>query len=63
LADGLSCTPAKRRMTVGVALLIDAKSDHAAQWYESYGAVRLVDAPLCFVLPLAMAIKALKQGN
>jgi hypothetical protein len=46
-----------------VALLIDAKSDHAARWYESYGAVRLLDAPLSLVLPFAMAIKALKQGN
>ena len=46
-----------------VRLLIDAKSDHAAQWYESYGAARLLDAPLSLVLPFAMAIKALKQGN
>ncbi len=44
----------------GVALLIDAKSDYAAQWYESYGAARLLDAPLTLVLPFAMAIKALK---
>jgi GNAT superfamily N-acetyltransferase len=36
----------------GVAMLIDAKSDRAAQWYESYGAVRLDDAPLSLVLPL-----------
>jgi hypothetical protein len=40
---------AERCMTVaqevgGVALLIDTKSDHAAQWYESYGAARLLDA-------------------
>lgn len=47
----------------GVALLIDAKNDRAAQWYESYGAARLLDAPLSLVLPFAMAIKALKQGN
>jgi hypothetical protein len=47
----------------GVALLIDAKSEHAAQWYGSYGAARLLDAPLSLVLPFATVIKALKQGN
>jgi hypothetical protein len=36
----------------GVALLIDAKSDRAARWYESFGAARLADAPLTLVLPL-----------
>ncbi len=59
---------AERCMTVaqevgGVALLIDAKSDRAAQWYESYGAARLLDAPLSLVLPFATVIKALKQGT
>jgi hypothetical protein len=44
----------------GVALLIDAKSERAAQWYENYGAVRLNDAPLSLVLPFAVIIKALK---
>ncbi len=47
----------------GVALLIDAKDDGAAQWYESHGAVRLNDAPLSLVLPFVVAAKALKQGN
>jgi GNAT superfamily N-acetyltransferase len=46
----------------GVALLIDAKSDRAARWYESYGALRLHDAPLSLVLPLATAADALKRG-
>ena len=46
----------------GVALLIDAKSDRAARWYESYGALRLDDAPLSLVLPLATAADALKRG-
>jgi predicted GNAT family N-acyltransferase len=68
LGGRLLLRAAERCMTVaqevgGVALLIDAKSDHAAQWYESYGAARLLDAPLSLVLPFAMAIKALKQGN
>ncbi len=47
----------------GVALLIDAKTDRAARWYESYGALRLDDAPLSLVLPLAVAADALKRGT
>jgi len=46
----------------GVALLIDAKNDRAARWYESYGALALDDAPLSLVLPLATAADALKRG-
>jgi GNAT superfamily N-acetyltransferase len=38
----------------GVALLIDAKSDRAAAWYASFGALRLDDAPMSLVLPLAV---------
>ena len=45
----------------GVALLIDAKSDRAAQWYEGYGALRLADAPLSLVLPLSVARDALDK--
>src|SRR5580658_7922822 len=41
----------------GVALLIDAKSDRAATWYESHGAVRLLDAPRSLMLPFSMAAK------
>ncbi len=47
----------------GVALLIDAKNDRAARWYESYGALRMDDAPLSLVLPLAVAADALKRGT
>jgi GNAT superfamily N-acetyltransferase len=46
----------------GVALLIDAKNDRAASWYESYGALRLDDAKLSLVLPLATAADALRRG-
>ncbi len=46
----------------GVALLIDAKNDRAARRYEGYGALRLEDAPLSLVLPLAVAADALKRG-
>lgn len=47
----------------GVALLIDAKTDRAARWYESYGALRLDDAPLSLVLPLATVADAIKRGG
>src|SRR6202167_5079110 len=46
----------------GVALLIDAKNDRAARWYEGYGALALDDAPLSLVLPLATAADAIKRG-
>ena len=36
----------------GVALAIDAKDEHAAGWYERFGALRLLDDPLKLVLPL-----------
>jgi GNAT superfamily N-acetyltransferase len=41
----------------GVALLIDAKSDRAVSWYESLGAIRLLDASHSLVLPFATAAK------
>jgi hypothetical protein len=47
----------------GVALLIDAKNDRAARWYASYGAIPLLDAPLCLVLPFAVAADALRRGS
>lgn len=46
----------------GVALLIDAKNDRAARWYQTYGALVLDDAPLSLVLPLALAGDAIKRG-
>ena len=36
----------------GIALAIDAKDEHAAVWYERFGALRLLDDPLKLVLPL-----------
>jgi GNAT superfamily N-acetyltransferase len=47
----------------GVALFIDAKNDRAAQWYRSYGAPVLDDAPLSLVLPLAVAADAIRRGS
>jgi GNAT superfamily N-acetyltransferase len=47
----------------GVALLIDAKDDRAARWYEGYGAVALLDAPLSLLLPLSVAADAIRRGG
>ncbi len=43
----------------GVALAIDAKSERAAEWYERFGAVRLLDDPSKLVLPLKTIADAL----
>ncbi len=45
----------------GVALLIDARNDRAARWCKSYGALRMDDAPISLVLPLATAADTLKR--
>ena len=58
LAAGRRCIAAASEVG-GVALLIDAKSDRAAKWYKSYGAVPLADAPLSLLLPLATIQRAL----
>lgn len=36
----------------GIALLIDAKHERAADWYRSYGAIPLPEAGLSLLLPL-----------
>jgi GNAT superfamily N-acetyltransferase len=56
LAAGRRCLRAAQEVG-GVALLIDAKNESVANWYASYGALRLLDAPLTLLLPLA-TIKA-----
>jgi GNAT superfamily N-acetyltransferase len=45
----------------GVALAIDAKDDRAAQWYEGFGALRLLDDPLKLIMPLATIGAVLKR--
>lgn len=67
LGAGLLLAAGRRCLAVaaevgGVALLIDAKSERAAQWYEGFGAVRLADAPLTLVLPLKTIAEALEQS-
>lgn len=65
LGGGLLLAAGRRCLAVaaevgGVALLIDAKSDRVATWYESFGAVRLDDAPLTLLLPLKTIAAALQ---
>jgi GNAT superfamily N-acetyltransferase len=45
----------------GVALAIDAKDDRAAEWYERFGALRLLDDLLKWILPLETIAAALKK--
>ena len=47
----------------GVALLIDAKNDRIAAWYETYGAIRLLDTPRSLLLPLGTVAAALKAAG
>ncbi len=62
LAAGRRCLLAAAEVG-GVALLIDAKSERTAQWYASYGAVPLEDAPLSLLLPLATVEAALQAAG
>jgi GNAT superfamily N-acetyltransferase len=64
LGAGLLVAAGKRCMAVatevgGVGLLIDAKDEQVARWYESFGAVSLEAAPLSLVLPFATLRAAL----
>ncbi len=47
----------------GVVLLIDAKNPMIAAWYQSYGALPLLDAPLSLMLPLTTVESALKAAR
>ncbi|MDR2239706.1 MAG: GNAT family N-acetyltransferase [Zoogloeaceae bacterium] len=48
----------------GLILIIDAKNDRAANWYASYGGVRLNDTPRTLVMPLSTFAPDLKaRGN
>lgn len=62
LAAGRRCLLAAAEVG-GVAMLIDAKSERAARWYASYGAVQLSDAPLSLILPLATIRAALELAG
>lgn len=58
LAAGQRCIRAASQVG-GVALLIDAKNERVAAWYESLGACRLLNEPGSLVLPLATIEAAL----
>jgi GNAT superfamily N-acetyltransferase len=62
LAAGRRCLLAATEIG-GVVLVIDAKNERVAGWYASYGAVPLLDAPLCLMLPLATIQAALKKAG
>jgi GNAT superfamily N-acetyltransferase len=62
LAAGRRCLLAAAEVG-GVALVIDAKNERAANWYAGYGAVPLLDAPLTLLLPLATIQAALKAAG
>lgn len=62
LAAGRRCLQVSAEVG-GVALLIDAKDDAAARWYEQFGAIRLEDAALSLLLPLATIAAALTSGS
>jgi GNAT superfamily N-acetyltransferase len=62
LAAGRRCLLAASEVG-GVALLIDAKNERAAQWYASYGAIPLLDAPLSLLLPLRTIESALEVSS
>jgi predicted GNAT family N-acyltransferase len=47
----------------GTALMIDAKDERVAQWYASYGAVRLNDAPFSLLLPYGLLTAALRKAG
>ena len=59
LAAGRRCLLAALQVG-GVAMLIDAKNERVAQWYENYGAIPLLDAEKSLLLPLATVERALK---
>jgi GNAT superfamily N-acetyltransferase len=62
LAAGRRCLAASA-VVGGTILIIDAKSDRAAKWYASYGAIPLADAPRTLVLPLATIATLLKARD
>lgn len=60
LAAGRRCLMAAS-VVGGTILIIDAKTERAACWYESYGAMRLADAERTLVLPLATIAGLLEE--
>lgn len=61
MAAGRRCLLAAAEVG-GVAIVIDAKNEGVARWYESYGAISLQDAPLTLLLSLSTVAAALKAS-
>lgn len=38
----------------GIGLLIEAKNEQVANWYQTYGAISLPDHPLILIIPFSM---------
>ena len=47
----------------GVALLIDAKNEKITKWYNSYGAIPLLDSPLSLLLPFKTLHTSLNKAG
>jgi GNAT superfamily N-acetyltransferase len=62
LSAGRRCLRASQEVG-GVALLIDAKHEGVANWYASYGALPLLDAPLSLLLPMTTIRTALEAAG
>jgi len=62
LSAGTRCLRASQEVG-GVAMLIDAKNAGVARWYASFGALPLLDAALCLLLPLATIRMALESAG
>ena len=62
LAAGKRCLRVSAEVG-GLILVIDAKNDRAAHWYETYGALRLGDSTLTLVLPLKTIQAALEAAG
>lgn len=62
LSAGRRCLRAATEVG-GTMLIIDAKSERAASWYASYGAIALDDHNLTLVLPLKTIEIALREAN
>lgn len=58
IAAGRRCMAVAEQVG-GVALLIDAKHEQAALWYQGFGAIRLEDAPPSLLLPFSTLDAAL----
>ncbi len=62
LSAGRRCIQAATEVG-GVVLLIDATDERVAAWYQSCGALPLLDTPLSLLLPLATVAVALKAAG